>query len=376
VVPSLLWSAEARAEVVVFFHDGSQVRVDEISIHTEKSAAVLRLTRGKISLSRTVPLANVKHVREFQQKLYASTRVEKFVDFELQAVSLKQPCCEPQQSNTKSPMRTKPAKRPPIGKVIGIRSDPLDAYRNSLEIIFPKGIPHSERGFARDLMRRQLIHNVYESSSEGQIQQEHFPETDTIKALSVQARSVNSSGKADWDSLEIEVDGISKRGAVVPIKNGTLRVTLWGLEQKLVRSHGNRFTGVPGKPIQLASWTRQITNSLHRQPMTLPLPHPLPEHNPRVFEIGDVHVQLIVPGVGVLESSISQIPLRHKSFIRDRQLAEKGTQFFPGETTVGSKRLVGTVHYNLTSLRPYVPDYRLWNGRRCHVPRFLCITNP
>jgi len=181
-------------------------------------------------------------------------------------------------------------------------------------------------------------------------------------------------GQADWDALLVDVRGFDGAGRPVTI-DGTLSTTLWGESQRLVRAFGNRFGVRRGRVRQVAMWTRAvrsgtriasayaanaaagriatgaIVNGAGFRRFLLPLPRPLPEHDPRTGAIGSLHVRLAVPGQGVFETTREGVLLKQISPLRDRALMQTGSRFLATESTYGNRR-VGPVMSFSSSSRP------------------------
>jgi hypothetical protein len=87
--------------------------------------------------------------------------------------------------------------------------------------------------------------------------------------------------------------------------------------------------------------------------LILPLPQPLPDQDPRRWPVGEVSVELLMPGVGVFSAAAPGVVLAHQSPLRQYQLGRTGTRFFPGEATTDHQQPFG----DLT-------DRSLWPERR------------
>jgi len=176
----------------------------------------------------------------------------------------------------------------------------------------------------------------------------------------VSARPVSTFGKIDWDSLRVGLRGIDVRGRPVPLF-GTLKLTLWGQrrippESNIVRypfvtdaNYGSRFLAAPSNSyayqhpavmapnsiVQLASWTQAITEN-DAGVLLLPLQRPLADHDVRIGDLGELAVELLMPGVGVFEATVPDVVLSHQSELRRARLDRDGSRFFPNETTTDS----------------------------------------
>ncbi len=185
-----------------------------------------------------------------------------------------------------------------------------------------------------------------------EIPEEHLPPLPVtggpVKLIMVSAVSLSSHGMADWDALAVEVFGFDRFGRMTPLR-GTLRVTLRGQSQQLVRVFGTRFIGDPGANKTLATWSRSVGGADRR--MILPLPRPLPEHDLRIAPYGQLHVRLLSPGRGVFEATSAVIPLRQVGALRTRSLVKTGSRFFVDELTHDSRRPTGLHIVNPSAIR-------------------------
>ena len=243
--------------------------------------------------------------------------------------------------------------------VIGIRQDPLCAYRDLLEQHFPDGVPVSETPFVLDMLRAKKDYEVFTAGQPAakkrvppQPLPPHRETVQPIRNLTVRALPISEHGKVDWDALSVEVTALDRFGHPTKVR-GTLRATLWGRKQQLVSSFGEQFFAKPGRIEKITAWTRIVgSGSPLGQPsrLVLPLPHPLPDHDLRRAAFGELHVQLAVPGEGVFETTERDILLRHRSPLRDRNLVETGSRFFAQESTHGSRMPGGLMFDAPTSL--------------------------
>lgn len=185
---------------------------------------------------------------------------------------------------------------------------------------------------------------------------ESFP----LSQLLVQATPISTTGKIDWDSLRLTLRGDDVHGREVPLF-GTLKVHLWGQRRVSPESQfvthpfvteanqGSRFLAAPSNSsayqhpyvnspnpfVELASWTQVLRDDQDRV-MRLPLPSPLLEHDSQVGTIGEVTVQLLMPGVGIFEASDPDVILSNSSRLRRERLDRDGSRFFPNEITADS----------------------------------------
>ncbi len=71
--------------------------------------------------------------------------------------------------------------------------------------------------------------------------------------------------------------------------------------------------------------------------MILPLPRPLLDSDAQRWPIGEVSVELLMPGVGVFYAASPGVALVHQSPLRQELLNQSGSRFFPNETTTESR---------------------------------------
>lgn len=225
-----------------------------------------------------------------------------------------------------------------------------------------------------------------------------------LAELIVSAQPVSTNGKTDWNALRLALRGLDQRGQPVSLF-GTLTVTLWGQRQEVapLRLNPDQFVTIPKEVEQLATWTRSLDSEIERMSeisspvgarqgrsggiyedpakypwsavgpdgygqnlasfvgrrgrgrmtyednphdvlqLLLPLPHPLPDQDPRRSPIGEVSVELMMPGVGVFSATSSDVVLTHQSVLRQYRFEREGTRFFPNERTTGNQSHFGSV---------------------------------
>jgi hypothetical protein len=191
--------------------------------------------------------------------------------------------------------------------------------------------------------------------------------------LFVKAVPASSSGKIDWDSLQVSLRGVDQHGSSVPLA-GTLTIALWAQRRDTTRvvphpfitdqNFGSRFNAtstnsyayqhpfvaVPNPLSQVAIWTRCLHAEVgdqakpNDQVLLLPLPRPFPDHELDIGALGEVTAELLMPGVGVLQAADSDVALSHQSLLRREQLDRNGTRFFPNERTSGNPQFVTPRH--------------------------------
>lgn len=194
-----------------------------------------------------------------------------------------------------------------------------------------------------------------------------------LSQLFVKAVPASSTGKIDWDSLQVSLRGVDQHGSRVPLA-GTLTITLWGQRRSTTRTvpHpfitdqnlGSRFNATstnsyadqhpfvttPHPLTQIATWTRRLHADVGDQAtpndpvLLLPLPRPFPDHDFDIGALGEVTAELLMSGVGVFQAADSDVVLSHQGLLRREQLDRHGTRFFPSEHTSGNSQFVTPRH--------------------------------
>lgn len=314
----------AYAGVHLHLRGGHVVTADSV---TQTGATIVATCRRRgIQLSRTIPRDQV-------------IRFERSADTVALPVSGwgERGCCSPVRSiswNGVSPMGI-----PTRSVVIGVREDPLNAYRGAVSESFPDGVPTLERGFVRELMRYRAG-GFAAGAGRMHSTPPPAPELEQIRALDVDAAAVSGSGKTDLDALRVRLIGRGDNDRLV-IPRGTARITLWGARQREQRLSGDQVVWVPEKIERIAEWSVELRPE-HRRGSTsevlLRLPKSIPDQDVDWFALGEIHVKLTIPGHGVLEVSRGDIPLRRESTLRNALYRESGQRFFPGEGTARPRR--------------------------------------
>ena len=179
--------------------------------------------------------------------------------------------------------------------------------------------------------------------------------------LVVWARPFNRSGLADWDSLELIVQGRTASGQSCPVR-GSLRCTLWGRHQAVVSAFGDTWIEDAREIALMGQWSQFIeafeANESGAQRIVLPLGPRVPDHDLTWSAFGLLAVEIDIPGQGRLATSTEPIPLRQLGPIRGRSIQEFGTSFVPHQSTSGNVRAIGAWPQSLSGLRP---DRRLFS---------------
>ena len=106
----------------------------------------------------------------------------------------------------------------------------------------------------------------------------------------------------------------------------------WGTSSDIV--HGQNLTNFAGRQNRgRAIYESDLPDVLQ---LMLPLPQPHPDHDARRWPVGEVSVELLMPGIGVFSAASSGVALAHQSPLRQYRLEREGTRFFANEATTGS----------------------------------------
>ncbi len=406
------------SEVVLELTNGKRLLADRILRNSDSATITLHVERAGISIRRVLPLTAVRSV-DIDGHHYSRQELRKRPDSSTSSPRAVVPASlqvdQPRDSNP-VPSALAPVLPPKIeqtaplpdaspqwaslqripndcgdcvppplgveGTVVGVRRDPLSAYQGILAHHFPQGVPLSEVGFALDLMRARKSDEVLGFWPPVSPKSETAPPPQTlprpasvppvvsrpepVQSISAKAHPTSSDGNVDWDVLALEVCAYDLAGQPTAMR-GTLRVTLWGQDQQLIRSFGSHFSARPGSPKKITTWTRAvntktIAGQFHNNAVNdddplvhrwlLPLPRPLPDHNLRLAPFGELRVQLVVPGQGTFEATQPNLVLRKASPLRNRQLVQTGSRFFNQEQTRDSRQAGGFVIQNHSTVRP------------------------
>ena len=231
----------------------------------------------------------------------------------------------------------------PVGRVIGVRPDPITAYRDLAAAVYPAGIPNTEAPFAlgvlRERRRLEAINPFLVPALPptpivpGPPLPPEAAAPGDLSHIGARVVPIRANGGADVSALGVELVGFDTAGVAVPVE-GTAQIFLYAGEQKLVRAFDDVYAARPEGLIRLAEWTRSV---LPDASVVLRLPEPLPEHDPNVSPYGTLRVRLSVPGSGVFETLAEPVVLRPASPFRDAVRSETGSRFLPDEKTTGRR---------------------------------------
>lgn len=175
------------------------------------------------------------------------------------------------------------------------------------------------------------------------------------RELLVSARPFNRNGLADWNSLEVSVQGRTASGEPCRVR-GSLKCTLWVRKAKLVRVFAETYFEEPRGIIRLQQWSQFLDGSESDvngvQKVILALPPRSPDHNLTLGDFGLLTVDLDIPGEGRLATSSDPIPLRQGGYVRNRGVPDFGSSILPSESVSESVFGSGNWPAPLSGLRP------------------------
>lgn len=381
---SLFCTASLQAGVEIELTNGDHFTADRIQwgasttliLETAKQAGV---TRQTISLSRIKRLSiDESHYDQETIQLAAANRLIKpahYISVQNESPAPVVPL-EYQAEESTPPPRKQQIKLPchsgcSQGTVLGVHADPLSAYEPLVQQYFPEGVPTLERGYVLALMRTLAAEGALglpPAPNSFPPPPERGPgqalESGKLATIAVRATPLNTHGKADWNALAVRLQGFDRLGKPARI-SGSVRITLYGQRQLLLRVWNQQFATMPIETLSLAQWTGNCSTTPEAQipragnsfgagrpddqTWIVKLPSPLPEHNPNVYALGEIQVSLVAPGVGTFEASAPAVPLKHVSLSRDTSLTNSGTRFFPSETTSAGISRMSRLNHNAPS---------------------------
>ncbi len=175
------------------------------------------------------------------------------------------------------------------------------------------------------------------------------------RELVVSARAFNRNGLADWNSLEVLVQGRTAAGQSCPVR-GSLKCSLWGRKARLVRAYGETFFEDPRELMILGQWSQFLDGSEMDangvQKVVLALPPQSSDHNLRVGQFGMLTVDLDIPGQGRLATSTDAISLRQTGPNRNRSIVDWGSSILPPESVSDGLNDAGNWPAPLSDQRP------------------------
>lgn len=222
-----------------------------------------------------------------------------------------------------------------------------------------------------------------------------------LSELIVSAQPISTFGRLDWDSLRLSLRGFDQTGTPVPLFGTLQVTLWGLREEVGRPTRTNTPTGYADASQRrleldkIHTWTRSLDSTIQRLPgigtpiggrpggggivyedvtaypwsasgfgsqsvpgfqgrqdrgrpiyartpsdvvqVFLPLSRPLPDSDPQRGPIGEVSVELLMPGVGVFSATSPGIVLVHQSPLRQELLNQTGSRFFPNEATTDSR---------------------------------------
>ena len=181
------------------------------------------------------------------------------------------------------------------------------------------------------------------------------------RELVVTARAFNRNGLADWNSLEVLIQGRTAAGQPCRVR-GSLKCSLWVRRAGLVRVYGDLYFEEPRDVFQLGQWSQFLdgseTDANGVQKVVLALPPRSPDQNQTLGDFGLLTVDLDIPGQGRLATSSPPVPLRQAGPIRNRSTVDFGSPFLPSESVSEGISGGGNWPAPLSNQRP---DLRRYN---------------
>jgi hypothetical protein len=171
----------------------------------------------------------------------------------------------------------------------------------------------------------------------------------------VSARAFNRFGLADWNSLEVSVQGRTADGLTCPVR-GSLRCSLWVRRAWLVRAYGENYFEEPRDLVNVGQWSKFLDGSEMDaggiQKAVFALPQQSSDHNLRIGSYGLITATLDIPGQGRLATTSNGIALRQFDPIRGRSVVDFGSSLLPQESVSEGVNASGDWPAPLSGLRP------------------------
>lgn len=175
------------------------------------------------------------------------------------------------------------------------------------------------------------------------------------RELLVSARAFNRYGLADWNSLEISVQGRTALGESCRVR-GSLKCSLWVRRMRVVRAYAETYFEENRELMVLGQWSQFLDGSevdaSGVQKIVLALPPRGPDQNLNISSFGQLTVELDIPGQGRLATSTDPIALRQSSPLRGRSVIDFGSSILPRESVSEPTSDAGFWPAPLSGLRP------------------------
>ena len=185
--------------------------------------------------------------------------------------------------------------------------------------------------------------------------QANQPQLPAARELLVSARSFNRNGLADWNSLEISVQGRTALGEACRVR-GSLKCTLWVRRMRVIRAYAETYFEENRELMVLGQWSQFLDGSevdaSGVQKIVLALPPRGPDQNLNISSFGQLTVELDIPGQGRLATSTDPIALRQSSPLRGRSVIDFGSTILPRESVSEPTSDAGFWPAPLSGLRP------------------------
>ena len=361
LAPFVVWSGD---EAIVDLHSARRLRASSISVAPQDaSRLVLELKGESILVRRTVEWNRVRRIEASRSQLDAITipnQVE-IVVRESQVLPVRELTLTPSSDGNRSAAISEF-----VGNRLQIRNQ-LPSLSDSLGFVPPLRVfrDRSVENAHVDLCENctpipfGVVVGVRDVSHGERMSPVLMAPQPT--ELVVSARPFNRSGLADWNSLELFVQGRTASGQPCPVR-GSLRCTLWGRRQAVVSSYGDMSLEEPREIAILGQWSQFVesfeANESGVQRIVLPLDPRIPDHDLSWSAKGLLAVEIDIPGQGRLTAAIEPIPLRQQGTIRGGSIEQFGSSFLPNQSTSGNVRAIGAWPQSLSGLRP---DRRLFS---------------
>jgi hypothetical protein len=175
------------------------------------------------------------------------------------------------------------------------------------------------------------------------------------REIVIDARPFNRNGLADWNSLEIWIQGKTAAGQSCLVR-GSMKCTLWTRQTQLVRSVGENYFEDPRDLVRLGQWSQFVDGSevdaTGVQKIVVSLPPRPADQNLNWGEFAFLTVDLDVPGYKRLSASMDSVPLRQLGPNRYRSAVDYGHTLLPLESTSEGTFNQGDWPAPLSDLRP------------------------
>jgi hypothetical protein len=175
------------------------------------------------------------------------------------------------------------------------------------------------------------------------------------REIVVGARAFNRRGLADWNSLEISVQGKTASGQACLVR-GSFKCSLWVRRTRMTRAYAEIWFEDARETFRVAQWSQFLDGSEVDpngvQKIVVALPPRPSDQNLNWSEFGLLTVDLDIPGQGRLSTSSDFIALRQGGPIRGRSVVDFGSSHLPQESTSEGTMNAGNWPQSSSSLLP------------------------